>query len=136
MNREEQVSEGNPFADWCIVELFGHQRYAGYLQDWQLGGASFLRLDVPGAEGIAATQFLSPQAIYRITPTTEGIARAVALRSQPEPVQRWELPEPKEDPRPRRQTAEYCTGCGDRLPIGWEGYRCPDCEVELDAEGG
>jgi hypothetical protein len=43
-----------------------------------------------------ATQFYSPAALYCLTPTTEEIARAVALRNQPEPVTRWELPPARE----------------------------------------
>jgi hypothetical protein len=38
-----------------------------------------------------ATQFYSGASVYCITPTTEAVARAVAHRAQPAPVQRWEL---------------------------------------------
>lgn len=48
---------------------------------------------------MAATQFYSPSAVYAITPTTEEMAAAVALRNQPEPVHRWELPQ-LEPPQP------------------------------------
>jgi hypothetical protein len=80
------------FAEWCIVELFGHQRYAGLVRqaEWPPG---FARLEIPATPGHeAVTQLLSPQSIYRLAPTTETIATAVAAQCRPEPIHRWELP--------------------------------------------
>lgn len=48
---------------------------------------------------IAATQFYGGSSIYCLTPTTEETARAFALRNQPAPVQRWELPALEQRPR-------------------------------------
>ena len=89
MNEEKEVFEG-----WCIIELMGHRRLAGYVRELNIAGAGFLRVDVPAATGDAsvATQFYPPSSVYCITPTTEEIARAVAVRSNPQPVARWELP--------------------------------------------
>ncbi|MBI4496833.1 MAG: acetyltransferase [Chloroflexi bacterium] len=71
----------------------GHRRLGGFVTEQQIGGASFLRIDVPGADGEpVATQFYAPAAVYCITPTTEAMARAVAATNRPAPVQRWELP--------------------------------------------
>ena len=80
----------NSFEEWVILELMGHRRLAGKLTEATIGGASFVRIDIPGS----ASQFYSPSAIYCITPTSEEIARQVALNNIPEPVSRWELPEP------------------------------------------
>lgn len=85
-----------PFEGWAVLELMGHRRIAGKLTE-QTGGcfAGLLRIDIPGpgpGEAIVATQFYSSAAVYCITPTTEEIARAVAAKSQPEPVHEWELP--------------------------------------------
>jgi hypothetical protein len=94
------VDEQDIFEGYCILELMGHRRLAGYVREQTVGGASFLRLDVPGpAEGSepVATQFYSPAAVYCITPTTEAIARRLAQASRPEPVQRWELPPAPKD---------------------------------------
>lgn len=94
------------FAEWVILELMGHRRLAGFLTEQEIGGASFLRLDIPGENGRqAATQLYSPQAVYCITPTTEELARAVAGENQPEPVHRWELRALKA-PEPRIPTYE------------------------------
>lgn len=89
-------------AEWVILELLGHRRLAGYLTEQQVAGTPFLRLEIPGSDGQPGiTQLYSPASVYAITPTTEDIARRVAARSQPAPVQRWELlppPQPWVDP--------------------------------------
>lgn len=90
MSEEKEVFEG-----WCIIELLGHRRLAGYVREQNIAGAGFLRLDVPAAKDSdpdIATQFYPPSSVYCITPTTEAVARAVGSKSRPEPVQRWELP--------------------------------------------
>lgn len=76
------------FAEWVILELFGHRRLAGYLTEQEIAGQGFLRLEIPEQ----ATQFYSPSAVYGITPTTEEIARRVAKGSNPAPIHQWELP--------------------------------------------
>jgi hypothetical protein len=90
------IEDGQPgFAEWVVLELLGHRRLAGWLTEQQIAGASFLRLDIPGADGHpGATQLYAPGSVYAITPTTEEIARKVAARSFPAPVQRWELAAP------------------------------------------
>jgi hypothetical protein len=105
MGGEETTFEG-----WAILELMGHRRLAGYVQEATIAGGAFVRIDVPRAllpdevavgapAETAATQFYAPAAVYCITPTSEGTARAVAARSRPTPVQRWEL-EPAPDDVP------------------------------------
>ena len=83
------------FQEWMVLELFGHRRLFGWVTEVQIGGASFLRLDVPATmcegDGWEATQFYSPQAVYAMTPITEELARKMALEHRPEPVTRWEL---------------------------------------------
>jgi hypothetical protein len=86
--------ERAPFEGWAILELMGHRRLAGYVREQELAGSGFIRLDVPGAEGEddVATQFYAPGAVYCLTPTTETIARRVALLAKPTPVTQFELP--------------------------------------------
>ena len=81
---------GEAFEGWAILELMGHRRLAGFLSEQTIGGASFLRIDVPTDP--AATQFYSPSAVYAITPCTEDTARDVATGSRVAPVERWQLP--------------------------------------------
>jgi hypothetical protein len=89
----ENGKESASFEGWVILELMGHRRLAGHISEAQIGGASFVRIDVPDGDGPenVATQFYSPSAVYCITPTTEAIARKVAVGSRPQPVTEWEL---------------------------------------------
>lgn len=100
--------ESGTFEGWAILELMGHRRLGGYVREVTLAGAGMLRIDVPGDDDEAArlypgasskpaptsgaTQFVSPQSLYALTPCTEATARAVARACRVEPVQRWELP--------------------------------------------
>lgn len=92
-DRRTPVTTDPPtFDQWTIVELFGHQRFAGRLRqaDWP---PDFGHLDIPATPGHeAVTQLINTKAIYRLTPTTEDIATAVAAQCRPAPVHRWELP--------------------------------------------
>lgn len=86
------TNEQPQFDEWCVVELFGHQRTAGRIRP-AVFPAGHVRLDVPATDGHEAmTQILNPSSVYRMTPTTEEIATAVAANCRPTPVQRWELP--------------------------------------------
>ena len=87
------------FEGWAILELMGHRRLAGHLTEAQIGGTTFLRLDIPArdGQGDVATQYYAPAAVYAITPTGEATARLVAAASRIEPVTRWELPTPDHD---------------------------------------
>ena len=86
---------------WAIVELFGHQKIAGKVTEQTIAGAAMLRVDVPALDGESAaqqafTRFFGHGAIYSINPTTEEIARGMAARVCAVPVNRYELPQPKE----------------------------------------
>lgn len=86
------------YEGWSILELMGHRKLGGYVKEQEIAGHGFLRIDIPGPDGtVVATQFYSPASVYAMTPTTEPIAKAMATRYQPEPVQRWELPAPREE---------------------------------------
>lgn len=88
-----QPNSEQAFDQWCIVELFGHQRLAGRVSEQVIAGTSFVRVDVPECEGRPAfTTFKGGSAIYGITPVSEEIARAVAANIGARPVQSYELP--------------------------------------------
>lgn len=123
------------FEGWVILELMGHRRLGGYVREQEIAGGAFLRIDVPGPNGgeVAATQFYAPGAVYCITPTTEAIARAVAFRSQPEPVQRWELPAPRpSEPSPESWAFVFCGVCGRQLETARTEAVCDRCRDEQD----
>ncbi|MCX6023328.1 MAG: acetyltransferase [Chloroflexi bacterium] len=87
---EEKAS----FQEWAILEQMGHIRTAGLVSEVAMFGVAMGRIDIPHSEGDGfTTQFFGGQSVYRLTPTTEEIARHVARGSQPAPVHRWELAE-------------------------------------------
>lgn len=75
------------FKQWAIVELMGHVRLAGMVTEEERFGAKMGRVDIPGpGDTIFATQYFSGASIYRVTPTTEEVARKIAMQYQPQPA--------------------------------------------------
>lgn len=85
------------FESYAFLELMGHRKLAGLVQEVEIAGGKFLRIDVPDAAGKLTTQFYSPASVYCITPTTEEIVKAYASRNAAAPVHRFELSMPKDD---------------------------------------
>lgn len=78
---------------WAIVEIMGHQRFAGYVSERAIGGASLLQVDVPECDGRAAfTKLIGVGSIYAITPCTEETARAAAQHYRTRAFHEYELP--------------------------------------------
>lgn len=76
---------------WAIVELMGHQKVAGKLSEQVIGGASFIRVDVPATDTTPSfTRLLTDKAIYAINPVTEEVARYQAGRIQAQPIEAWD----------------------------------------------
>lgn len=81
----------------CIVELFGHNQIAGRVSEQSVGGASFVRVDVPEVDGIAGfTKLYGASAIYAITPTDEATMIKAVKAFRTVPIETWKLalPEP------------------------------------------
>lgn len=110
----------NGFDQWCIIEIFGHQRIAGRVREQTIGGCSFLRVDVPEAKAKrsqwngttggyevteetipAFTKFYGQGAIYSMTPCTEAVARAAIQQFAAEPVTCVDLRPAKALPAPQ-----------------------------------
>lgn len=77
---------------WAIVELMGHVTMAGRLSEEERFGSKVGRIDIPTNEGGFTTVFFGGSSIYRVTPTSEAIARAKARSNQPKPIYAYELP--------------------------------------------
>jgi len=93
------------FDQWAVVDVMGHQRYAGRVTEEVIAGAGFLRIDVPETKrGPGCTKYFGPGAIHSITICTEGSARKVAELIFVTPVtefnilgERWALTQTDDD---------------------------------------
>lgn len=103
----------NRFEQWAILEILGHQRFAGLVTEQTVGGSSFVRIDVPVSDGRPAfTKLFGAGSIYCITPVAEDIARAMARELRKEPMSIYDFPE---EIRDRLRSAPAITGtCGDQ----------------------
>lgn len=82
------------FEQWCIVDIMGHQRFAGLVTEQTIGGASFVRIDIPGTDKQPAfTKCFGASSIYCITPVTEEVAKAMAASLKQAPLNVWDFPE-------------------------------------------
>jgi hypothetical protein len=82
------------FEGWCLVEVMGHSRYAGFVTEQAIGGCNFVRVDVPAFEGSPAfTKLLGQSSIFAITPVTEQIAKGMAQKFHNTPINVYDLPE-------------------------------------------
>lgn len=114
---EQQQSK---FDGWAIVEVFGHQKYAGYVTTEAFGAAVMFRVDVPALEererqtkgpgyvggrylpagskvqeGAVAgySKLLGVSSIFAITPCTKDAALKVVEVIQPRPLMNVTLPD-------------------------------------------
>lgn len=75
------------FEQWAVVEIMGHQKYAGLVSEQPLAGTNLLRIDVPAiGERLAFTKLFGGGSIFCITPCSEEAARSVAARCHEAPV--------------------------------------------------
>ena len=82
MSESHTVIEG-----WAIIELFGHNKIAGYVTTAIVGTSGMLRVDVPTMDDMPGyTRFYSPGAVYSLTLVTEELARLALRALRPEAV--------------------------------------------------
>lgn len=94
------MSESEAFNGWAFLELMGHKKVAGHVQEVSLAGSRVLRVDIPSEPPL--TQFYGGASIYCMTPCSEDIARRYhASASRPLPVHPWEL-----SPQPALETTQ------------------------------
>lgn len=97
------------FEGWCLIELFGHQREAGYVTTQYFGDKAMFQVDVPeipehqetlqapkwaergllpagsviSREAIPGrTRLINPGAVYAMNPATEIAVRAAIAQSE------------------------------------------------------
>lgn len=108
------------FESWAIVELFGHQQIAGMVTEAEIGGGSFIRVDVPEIvkpDRVQApcTKYFGPSSIYAIHPCSEEIATQAA-----QSIERYKAPVPVVVPafQPPQEPAPVMLGPGDPYDDG------------------
>lgn len=80
------------FSEWGLLEIMGHQRYAGLIGEQSIAGSGYIRVDVPKTAGAEAfTKFFAPGSVFGITPLDEQIARAMANDMQSRPVSAYDI---------------------------------------------
>lgn len=85
--------ETQQFRQWAILEVMGHQVYAGIVSSEAVGGASLVRVDVPEVDGQPAfSKLFGAASIYCITPVSEEVARMRAASLRQEPLSVYDLP--------------------------------------------
>lgn len=93
LEHENDHMEATTFDSWAIVEIMGHQRFAGRVTEQTVGGCSFVRIDVPPIDDKPAfTKLFGQAAIFSITPTDEQTAVRAAASFRTRPVEIYELP--------------------------------------------
>jgi len=85
--------ESKKFDSFAIVEVLGHNTFAGRVTDESIGGASFIRVDVPKIpmtkyypEQPAFTKYIGAGSIYAITPCSEDVAMRAATETRQRPI--------------------------------------------------
>lgn len=88
-----------PFDEWCLLEIMGHQKFAGRVTEAVIAGQAFVRIDVPERKsglGLVVpgfTKLFGPSSIYSITPVAEDIARAMASQLEASAIHVYDLPD-------------------------------------------
>jgi hypothetical protein len=102
------------FESWAILEVMGHQKFAGLVTEETIAGTAFIRIDIPAADGKPKfTKLFGGSTIYCLTPVTEDVARAFAAKLRTEPITKWDIPD---DWIPKLNDAPLLEGVGDIEP--------------------
>lgn len=100
------MTQVDKFYEWCVVEIMGHKRFAGLVSEQAIGGASFVRVDVPAVTASDGTllpafsKLFGAASIYCLSPCTEETARAFAVEMRSESFNRYEAPRIVHNPKP------------------------------------
>jgi hypothetical protein len=94
-----EIDVAKPFDEWCVLEIMGHQKFAGRVSEAVIAGQAFIRIDVPERKsglGLAIpgfTKLFGPSSVYSITPVAEDIARAMAAQLETSAINVYDLPD-------------------------------------------
>ena len=80
--KDELIDKALPL--WAIIELMGNNITAGYMEEADVCGQRFIRLEVPQVDGDGGfTHFLHPQAIYSFLPSDPETCKKTVKARQP-----------------------------------------------------
>jgi hypothetical protein len=92
-NTLEAPAAAGAVEQWAVVEVMGHQTFAGRISEQVFAGAPFCRVDVPATDATAFnaaqpafTKLIGANSIYSLTPCSEQIARAAAASVRARPL--------------------------------------------------
>lgn len=90
MQQETQSNQPMPM----VLELFGHQRIAGYVSEHNFAGAAYVRVDVPQCGDVPGfTRMFHPNAVYCFNPVDEQTMLDVASSLRVKPLTPFDLSE-------------------------------------------
>lgn len=76
----------------CIIELFGHTKLGGFVQEAPFGGGELLQVTIPETSSQPEfTKFINVKAIYAITPCDQQIAQQTAEHVKAAPLSEYGL---------------------------------------------
>lgn len=125
------MTESTQFEQWCLVEIYGHQKYAGKVTEQTIGGCNFVRVDVPATARTGPfTKLFGQGAIFSMTPIEEDVAHTLAAQYDQAPVSVYELPSDVREAMREAQQKRLAVRAGDPDPL----YEGPDDDYDSDDE--
>lgn len=88
------------FKGWAILELMGHRKRPGLVEEVEIAGGKMLRVDIHGEGDDVVTEFYGASAIYCLRPVAEEIARDAGKGMNLRPVRPVEYGERTALPAP------------------------------------
>jgi hypothetical protein len=88
----------NDFNYWAVIELFGHEKYAGKVSVQKVGESTMIMLEVPetpksetlGMYLPGFVKFINHSSVFSITPVDEEYAKGMAATLKKQPVAGYE----------------------------------------------
>lgn len=83
------------FSQWAIVEVYGHEKYAGKVSETNIAGTGMIMLEVPEITNQEVTlpgftKILGINSIFSLTIVDEEYAREMARKLSKHPVEGYE----------------------------------------------
>ncbi len=124
---ETSLDNNNEFEGWAILEIMGHQKFAGYVSTQAVAGSSMLRIDVPAVEGHQAfSKLFGTSSIYAMTPVDEEVAKAMAKSLRKAPVDLYEFPSEVVEAMRAAQQKQLPAPEGESVTVADESLRASD----------